>query len=311
LRKLEAAAEEWRDRGKKPDDLLQGRALTNAQQFQKEQAERDSLNPLVESFITKSIKQRRNNRLKLVGLGLVMPLGLAIFGGIQIERNVRIRSNWAIVNQASGKVDNPARIAALRALVSAGESLQGINLEEANLISASLRSADLSSANLHNANLILANLFNADLSGADLSSAYLRSAYLFNADLSGANLYGADLSSANLSNANLFNADLSSANLSNAHLSNAHLRSANLRSAVFLSTNLLDTKELTQQQLEGENAPLLCNVALPQNSLISVNPNRDCDRLPQILLERYPKEFITLGEAKAYVDEARKEKWDN
>jgi hypothetical protein len=113
LRKLEAAANEWRDRGQKPDDLLQGRAIANAQQFQKEQAEHDALNPRVESFVINSIKQRRNNRLKLVGFGLIVPLGLAIFGGIQIERNVRIRSNWEIVNQASGKVDSPQPVVRL------------------------------------------------------------------------------------------------------------------------------------------------------------------------------------------------------
>jgi len=326
VRRLEAAANEWHRRGRQLNDLLQGRALINAQQFQREQAERDSLNPLVESFITKSIKQRRNNRLKLVGFRLIVPLGLAIFGGIQIERNVRIRSNWEIVNQASGKVDSPARIAALQALVLLGEPLQNINLEKANLSSANLSFANLSRANLSFANLSFANLSSTNLSSADLSttdlsranlsfanlnSAYLSTTDLSTTDLSRANLSFADLNSANLSSTNLSFANLSSTNLSFANLSSANLSSANLSSAVFLSTNFLDTKELTQQQLEGKNAPLLCNVALPQNSQISVNPNRDCDRLPQILLERYPAEFKTLEEARAYVDEARKKKWDN
>ncbi len=300
LRKLEAAANEWRDRGQKPDDLMQGRALSNARLFQKEQAGRDFLNPLLKSFITKSIKQQRNNRLKIVGFGLVVPLGLAIFGGIQIERNVRIRSNWEIVNQASGKIDSPARIAALQALVVAGEPLNSIDLQQANL----------RSANLGNTTLFRANLSNADLRSAYFGNTSLLFANLSNADLRSTSFFLANLSNANLSNANLTNASLFLANLSSANLSNVNLSNADISLAVFLSINLRTTG-LTQQQLEGKNAPLLCNVALPQNLQISINPNRDCDRLPQFLRERYQSAFITLERAKAFVDQAREKKWDD
>jgi len=306
LRKLESAAEEWRDRGQKPDDLLQGRAIANAQQFQKEQAEHDSLNPLLKSFITKSIKQRRRNLLKLIGLNLFIPLSSAIFVGIQIESNVRVWSNRELVKQASGKVDDPARTVALQALVKAGEPLLAINLAKANLSGANLFSADLSSAVFSSANLNSANLNSAILSSAILKGANLTLVDFFSANLSSADLRGTNLSSANLSEANLRGADLSDAILSSAILSDA-----TLSSAILLSTNLRNVKELSQQQLEKKNAPLLCNVALPQNQGISVNPNRDCDRLPKVLLERYPNEFETLEKAKAHVDEARKKRWDN
>jgi energy-coupling factor transporter ATP-binding protein EcfA2 len=295
VRRWEERAIEWRDGGKKPEDLLQGRAIGEALRFQKEQAGDDSLNALVEELIGRSVKQRRNNRLKFVGLALVVPLGLAIYSGIQIERSVRISRYWEIVNQASGQRDNPARIAALQALVQAGEPLTNIRLAEAHLIRADLSRANLSRANLFTANLITANLSSANLSSANLIGANLNRANLFNADLSSAKPIGA-----NLSGAKLFNADLSSANLSG----------ANLSSAILLSTNLLETKNLSQQQLEGEDSPLLCNVALPPPLKQSVNPDRDCDRLPQVLLERYSDNFKTLEEAKDYVNEARKRKWD-
>jgi uncharacterized protein YjbI with pentapeptide repeats/energy-coupling factor transporter ATP-binding protein EcfA2 len=323
LRKLEAAANEWRDRGEKPDDLLQGRAIANAQQFQKEQAEREAFSSLVESFVINSIKQRRNNRLKRVGLNLIFPLGLTIFVGIRIERYVRIQSNWEIVNQASSRADNPARRrAALQALVKAGESLsKNINLEKANLSGADLFNADFNSTNLSSADLSSADLSSADLSSADLSSADLSGANLELADLMGADLRSADLRSANLRSADLRSADLRSADLmganlnstdlSSADLSSAKLDLADLRSAILLSTYLRDVEKLTQQQLEGKNAPLLCNVVLPQNQGISINPNRDCDRLPKVLLERYPNVYKTLEDAKAYVDEVRTKKWDD
>jgi hypothetical protein len=49
-------------------------------------------------------------------------------------------------------------------------------------------------------------------------------------------------------------------------------------------------------------------VALPKE--IKVNPYRDCDRIPQVLHERYLTQFPTIKEAKAYVNEARQKKWD-
>jgi len=220
-----------------------------------------------------------------------------------------------------------------------GANLNGANLSNARLIKADLSGAELmhvdlsganlSNAKLSNANLIVANLSGADLSnaslgGAELSGAELSNAKLSNANLSGASLSnaklnGANLNDADLSNASLINASLSGADLSNANLSNANLGGADLSGAdlsgadlsgatftwtILLKVNLSVTG-LTPQQLDTS---YLCNVLLPDD--IKLDSNRDCEKLPELLLERYPEEFTTVEEVKEYVDRLKSAKID-
>ncbi|MGP1372151.1 MAG: pentapeptide repeat-containing protein, partial [Almyronema sp.] len=86
------------------------------------------------------------------------------------------------------------------------------------------------------------------------------------------------------------------------------LRSADLRSAILLNTDLHAAKNLNSQQLERENAPLICNAALPLE--LEAYKDRDCEQLPQVLANRYPIEFTSLDEAKAFVDEQRQQEWE-
>jgi hypothetical protein len=90
-------------------------------------------------------------------------------------------------------------------------------------------------------------------------------------------------------------------NLSHTNLTQADLIYVNLSKAILLHIDLRNTKGLTQEQLEGTYPPLLCNVALPKG-ITGIDPDRDCDKLPQVLLERYPRQFRTLEEAKAFVE---------
>ncbi|NJN22813.1 MAG: pentapeptide repeat-containing protein, partial [Leptolyngbya sp. RL_3_1] len=109
---------------------------------------------------------------------------------------------------------------------------------------------------------------------------------------------GADLRYANLSGADLNCALISDANLSNANLSGALLFFINSREVL----------NLEPLQLKAKPSPFLCNVALPTYSQQPrVNPNRDCDRIPQLLSSRYD---ISLEEAQGIVDEARQHRWD-
>ncbi|MGF1514761.1 MAG: pentapeptide repeat-containing protein, partial [Elainellaceae cyanobacterium] len=110
-----------------------------------------------------------------------------------------------------------------------------------------------------------------------------------------------DLSSAILRSANLSYADLSHVDLSSANLSAADLSYADLSGAILLSTDLRHCKGFTSEQLTGNDGPLLCNIALPFR-ITDIDPNRDCDRLPQALSDRYG---IPLEEAQKIVDEAR------
>ena len=204
-------------------------------------------------------------------------------------------------------------------------NLDSAKLDSANLYSAKLDSANLYSANLYSANLVSADLYSANLYSADLYSANLVSANLYRADLSNANLYRADLSNADLSSAdlyraklyraklvsaNLVSADLVSADLSNADLyraklvsailSSAILDSADLSSAILLETDFRGVKNLTDQQLKGKKPPLICGANFPSH--IAVDRDRDWDRLPAVLTERYPDDFETLEKAEAFVN---------
>ena len=104
-----------------------------------------------------------------------------------------------------------------------------------------------------------------------------------------------------LGQSNLSSAQLGNADLDGADLTDANLTGADLSETIALAVDFQQAKALTQQQLEGEKPPLLCNVVLPKG--MQVNPNRDCDRLPQKLVERH--DFKSLDEAKKYVDEQR------
>jgi uncharacterized protein YjbI with pentapeptide repeats len=209
-----------------------------------------------------------------------------------------------------------------------GADLSGADLINADLSSADLSSADLSGADLSGADLINANLssaelcgadlINADLSGADLINADLSGADLINANLSGANLSGANLRYANLRYANLRYANLSGANLKYANLSgadlnctllsDANLSNANLSGALLFFVNSREVQNLEPLQLQAQRSPFLCNVALPSYfHQRKVNPNRDCDRIPQLLSDRYN---ISLEEAQGIVNEARLHRWD-
>jgi uncharacterized protein YjbI with pentapeptide repeats len=174
-----------------------------------------------------------------------------------------------------------------------GAILLYVNLSYANLSRANLRESYFRKANLSGANLLYADLLYADLRGANLSGADLSGANLSGANLSGANLLYADLRGANLFYTNFGGADLSGsdlrgASLSGTNLSNTNLSNTNLREAFFFATDLRYVKNLLPEQLKGKKQPILCNVALPTSAIAeSITSNRDCDRIPQILSDRY------------------------
>ena len=179
-----------------------------------------------------------------------------------------------------------------------GVDLRGVDLSGADLSGADLSGADLRYANLSKADLRYANLSGADLSGANLNRAEFRYANLSGADLGYVNLRYANLKYANLKYANLYCTLLSGANLSDANLSGALLFFINLREVI----------NLEPLQLKAKPSPFLCNVALPNYSQQSnLNPNRACDRFPELLSDRYN---ISLQEAQWILDEARQHQWN-
>ncbi|MFG6105393.1 pentapeptide repeat-containing protein [Leptothoe sp. EHU-05/26/07-4] len=340
-RRIEASAVTWQEHNQLKGYLLQGLSLNEALRFQKQQADTFPLSESAKKFIQKSVWQKRWNLLK-ASVWLIIP---AVIIAAPVEYSARENA----IKEDYGRLDSKNKSEEKQAVQSlvAGcfadltysrippyilervfgncRSLLGARLSEANLSSAylnyaflrlaDLRDADLSHAYLQHAILQAANLRSADLSSADLGFTYFRDANLEYANLSYSGLHGANLEYANLSNTtfrstNLHNANLSFANLNFANFHDASFHDAKLSNAIFLSTNLHTAKGLTQQQLEGENPPLICNSSLPESIEIKGGKDRDCDKLADILHQRYPDEFENIEAAAEFVNEQRQKNWE-
>ncbi|MEH2044756.1 nSTAND1 domain-containing NTPase [Nostoc sp.] len=265
-RKIEAAAIEWRDRGKAKDYLLQGKRLTEAKIFHKEQAENLRLSQQAEEFIRASVRQKRNTRFEFVVFSLIIPLGLVIYLAPVVRKQTEIRLLWQTVDAAKRDKSSQRLNQALEQLVKAGESLERrdfstvdlsrIELSSANIKGAYLSSTNFSSANLSNANLYGADLMGANLYDADFSGANLTATNLYDADLSYVNIRGADLRRAKLNRANFTAADISSADFTAADISSADFTFADFSRAILIGANLHDAnlsyaKNLTPEQVKS------------------------------------------------------------
>jgi|GEM_PF-2586423 len=253
--------------------------------------------------------------LLVAAIGGAFSVGHWVLG--RSERKTQaIYQDWQVINSAQGKPGSGGRIQAIQDLYRQGEPLSGLSAPKgAYLVGLHLVRHEKQPWNPFDSERT-ADLSGADLSGADLSLAVLIGTRLFHAKLNGARILFADLSGANLSDANLSGANLSSihligTDLSGADLSGADLSSANFSGAYLLATDLRNTKNFDPTpQLKGEEQPLLCNVALPEGFKDKDKlKDRDCDRLPQELLKRYPLGFESIEDAKNYVDEERQKKW--
>jgi uncharacterized protein YjbI with pentapeptide repeats len=301
-REIEAQAKRWKEEKELKDYLLQGKQLRDAKAFSKEKSGTLVLSDMAGSFVKKSVQRQWSDRFRAVGLGLVVPLGLAVFVGYEVQRQLEanqrqivIQGYWETISSAQGQMDNAARISALQELSKLNISLDSIQLDGANL-----RGADLSKANLRGADLSHTDLYSTNIRGADLSKANLRGAYLSKANLKDANLSYANLRDVGFRGADLRGAQLSYANLKDVDLSGANLTNADLSGAILLNTDLSEAKELTLGQLAKDDLPLLCRVKLPQDLQGKVDRNRDCEKIPQLLVNQ--GEFPTIEEAKDYID---------
>ena len=276
--RIEDAAVEWERRKKAKDYLLQGKLFKEARGFQKQTVGNVALSTLAVEFIQKSVKQRRSNRIKNVGFGLIIPGILTLFLGLERVKQENIIKLRDTIEAASGKKVSFARDKALQELMGLGADLENIKLRNADLSNVnffnvkldgadlsgtklssfrrfySFRPASLSRTNLSHANLNRLGLFDLDLSYANFSYADLSYAEIYNSDLHnvkfiGADLRGVDLRSskfrdtdfrgADLRVANFFGTDLSSdIKFSNADLRYADLRGANLHGANLHGANL-------------------------------------------------------------------------
>ncbi|MEM9217456.1 MAG: pentapeptide repeat-containing protein [Cyanobacteria bacterium P01_F01_bin.150] len=156
---------------------------------------------------------------------------------------------------------------------------------------------DLSGADLSDVDLSFADLNFADLRHVDFSASILRDVTFI----------GADLRFTYLGTADLHAADLHAADVSFADFRYVNLKDADMRRSVLLAVSLANSENLTMEQLSGDHQPYLCNVILPSN-ISTIDPNRDCDRLPQLLSDRYG---YALEDAQRIVEDAKSKTLDS
>lgn len=198
-----------------------------------------------------------------------------------------------------------------------GHEVNGTEKDQIGKLRPLLHQAKMEYAQLPNSYLNSVSLDEADLTWANLGCKQQQDNKDYCSDWGGASLNKTSLLRANLTRILLKYAALkdsyfhetnfTKADLTASDFTGSDLTEANLSGAILLSTNLRNTTGLTQQQLEGEDPPLLCNAVLPKE--ISTDPNRDCDRMPEGLQKTYPERF-TIYDAEVYINEARETKWD-
>ncbi|MGJ3248120.1 MAG: pentapeptide repeat-containing protein [Elainellaceae cyanobacterium] len=293
-RRIEASAVAWREYNRAKGYLLQGLPLVEATQFQKQQNETFPLSDPAKNFIQKSVQQRRWNRLKTASW-LILPIIILDYS----FHTLKVEQYYASINRTDKEAQSTIVLFLLKDCLQRQGKPTGYLIE---------RFGRQYCRSMQGKRLRGADFRDADFRDADFRDADFRDADLFSANFSYANLRKAGFHDADLRFADLVFADLVSANFSYTGLRNANLRAADLSSSILLSTDFRESNNLSVDQFTGDQPPLLCNVALPSHITDSgVNPDRDCDKMPQVLSDRSFN--LSLEEAQQIVDEARQKQW--
>ncbi|BDM83551.1 nSTAND1 domain-containing NTPase [Acaryochloris marina] len=279
-RKIEASAIAWRNQGQKSGYLLQGLPLTEAIQFNKEQAETFPLSDNGKDFIQRSVRESRLNRLK-TGAWLIVP-SLIVVGVIEYNfRELAVKDDYSKIEslrkyeQRNGvfrlvrgcknikklslteKYFSERFIGNCRTLSKtplANAQLDKLDLRGANFSLANLSNADLSQANLSDTNLYKANLRNSQLgytpnrfdikelkSRVSLDIEILKNKRIVDKQQQKRTLLGLKKNAQQLNGANLSRAYIANADLIEANLTRAILIDADLRVANMMYTNFMET----------------------------------------------------------------------
>ena len=219
----------------------------------------------------------------LANITIILTLVSFITGGEHHRRNEQIYQAWQVITGAYSQPGSGGRKQALEFLNATPGTPGRRRWFGLPWRPESLRGVDISNAFLTDLQLPQANLFKANFRNATLLESNFRNAFLKQADFR-----YAELDFANFQDAYLRDASFHGANLTN----------TNFKGAILLRTNLTNTS-LHTISLFGPDAPFLCKVRLPEN--ISLDANRDCEELPQILKDRFPRNFSSLKDAREFI----------
>jgi len=138
-RSIEADAQEWLDKSKARDYLLQGLKLAEAEAFFQRNFEGVSLSLLGQEFVKKSIWRRKSNlrrRIGIVASVIVSLSGLTIFSFIQTReaqrqnKEAQRQSITAKIQASEAFFSSGKQLDALVEAVQAGKNLKDTNLEQ-------------------------------------------------------------------------------------------------------------------------------------------------------------------------------------
>jgi uncharacterized protein YjbI with pentapeptide repeats/energy-coupling factor transporter ATP-binding protein EcfA2 len=277
-RRIEIAAEEWRDRSQSNDYLLQGKPLQDALAFQQETRSPGLLSTLAEQFIQASVRQRQLNRWKFIGFAIVPVVALVavplLIGLITLQNKLRTAENEQQQALTEHIASVTQRLAGDRSGLSE-ETFQIVQNETRSIVpklNASrkgqllefLRKAQLIYRSELDSNTTqcpsstqrMISLNGAVFDGLEfnhpvlLDCSNLSRISLKGATLPGSSLVEADLRKSNLAGANLNNTLLMRAHLEDANLHQATLRGADLSGAFLQGTDLTQA-DLTNAKLTG------------------------------------------------------------
>ena len=196
-------------------------------------------------------------------------------------------------------------------------SLEYTNFSNAYLHEASFSWADLDGTNFREARLTEVNFVESALHRVSFVLADLTKAYIADASIRRSDFRYADLTRAAFRGSKVDDSDFSNANLQEALFENmsvaaVNFEDADLREAVIISSDLRDVSGLHLSQLVGSESPFICNSPLPKDLSSTIDKDRDCDRLPSILYERYSRltDLDTLEEAEKIVNDSRNKQWN-
>lgn len=251
-RRLEEAAEYWKQNNRPDGNLWQPPDLYLLKQY--EQKSGDEMSVLEMEFLKKSLKKQRHTYIFNILLPIIIILGsIGAISAIYFIRHriilallmlnkqniagIDISGSYFAYPEADFSKANLSK-ANLSKTNLTGVDLSEANLEKARLVEAHMPQIKLQCTNLSQANLSKINLTGADLSKANLEKAQLVEAYMVQTKLQFTNLSQSDLSKANLNQADLSKANLKGSLFEEAYMTKANFTRANLFGANFIKANL-------------------------------------------------------------------------
>lgn len=241
------------------------------------------------------------------------------------RKRQRQNEAWQVISSSVGQVHEAGRVAAIEDLYADNVSLNSLDISHAYIRGLDLsprcallvwhvpawfcrvhqkitveQIAKLEIVNFQKVKMLDSDLQKARLWSSNFQGAYLRKNNLQEAELLQILLQESKLFANNLTGVNLSGGNLQKALLIGNNFQGANLSGSNLDRTFLIDMDLRTVTGLSREQLEGENAPLICNTSLPKQ--FDINKDRDCDRIAQALLKNFPKQedgggFASLEEA--------------